>query len=100
MLERLLTGLLAEAAAVTKLPPGTPPDILAENLARVTGGDYRRLPEIAGKIAEAGAETAGGEKKTGRRRKKGNRRQLFADALCLERYREELEAWKKSKIWL
>jgi len=100
VLERLLTGLLAEAAAVTKLPPGTPPDVLAENLARVTGGDYRRLPEIAGKIAEAGMETAGGEKKAGRRRKKGNRRQLFADALCLERYREELEAWKKSKIWL
>ncbi|NLY88173.1 MAG: DUF4350 domain-containing protein [Firmicutes bacterium] len=98
ILERLLADLLAEAAAVTKLPPGTAPDLLAESLVRITGGDFRRLPEIAGKIAKAGAETGGKGKKAGRRRR-GNRHQLFADALCLERYREELEAWKKSKLW-
>jgi len=100
MLERLLTNLLAEAAEVTKLPPGTAPDVLVESLERITGGDYRRLPEIAGKITKAGTETAGRGKNAGKRRKKGNRRQIFADALCLERYREELEAWKKSKTWL
>jgi len=100
VLERLLADLLAEAAAVAKLPPGTPPELLAENLARLTGGDFRRLPEIAVKIEKARAEAAGGGKKAGRRRRKENRRQLLADALCLERYREELETWKKSRISL
>ena len=57
VLERLLTGLLAEAAAVTKLPG--PRQMFDKDLARVTGGDYRRLPEIAGKIAEAGGGPGG-----------------------------------------
>lgn len=82
ILERLLTELTGEISEIAKLPPEAGPEILAARLQKITGGNYQRLVEIAGKTG-----------------KKKNRRRLFSEALCLERYREELAAWKKSEKW-